>query len=123
MRGAAAAAAAVAAAGAFSPSEEEEAAAATPPPASSPNAAFPAPPPAFAMAPALEAIAAAETAKALKEFWEKGRKTDEEVGVELKKPDRRKKDKTFCSLSSLSLFLFYLFTEGQCRCCSPSAAL
>ena len=51
-------------------SEEEDAAAvaATPPPARSPNAAFPAPPLAFAMAPALEAMAAAETAKALESF-------------------------------------------------------
>lgn len=46
--------------------EEEEATAATPPPARSPKAAFQAPPPAFAMAPALEAMAAAETAKALR---------------------------------------------------------
>lgn len=44
---------------------DEEAAAATPLPARSPRAAFPAPPPAFARAPALEAMAAAETAKAL----------------------------------------------------------
>lgn len=69
---AAAAAGGMRGAGAFSreprPSELEEAAAATPPPARSPNAAFPAPPPAFAMVPALEAMAAAETAKALESF-------------------------------------------------------
>ena len=122
--GAATAAAAAAAAGTFplsAPEEGELAAAATPPPARSPNAAFPAPPPAFAMAPALEATAAAETAKALARFFVVvcfGEEVEFFSIVDVDRFERKKKQ--FLSLSyRKTVAVLYLISR---RGCSPAGA-